>query len=268
MLSQTRTLSTGAPQGCGFSPILFTLFTNDCRSQNNSNIIIKFSDDTTLEGLIKNSDETAYRSEVQHMVTWCQDNDLELNVTKTKELIIDFRAKKTPHSPLVINGENVEVVNSFKFLGTTIADTLKWENNISLAVKKAQQRLHFLRQLKRFGVSQPILAQFYRAVVESVLTFSVTVWYGGATEHDKHLLDSVVKTASHLVGCQLPSVSSIYESRVSKRAANIIRDTTHPANHLFQLLPSGRRYRTIRAKTNRQRDSFFHEAVRILNNFK
>ena len=41
--------------------------------------------------------------------------------------------------------------------------------------KKAQQHMFFLRQLKKFRVNKTILTQFYRAVIESVLTFSITV---------------------------------------------------------------------------------------------
>jgi hypothetical protein len=36
-------------------------------------------------GLTTNSDETAYREEVRDLLVWSQDNNLSLNVTKTKE---------------------------------------------------------------------------------------------------------------------------------------------------------------------------------------
>ena len=56
-----------------------------------------------------------------------------------------------------IAGEVVEEVKSFKFLGTTISSDLKWDENFSSAIKKAHQRLFFLRQLKKFKVSHSIL---------------------------------------------------------------------------------------------------------------
>ncbi len=55
--SSTTTLSTGAPQGCVLSPLLFTLLTHDCTAKFSSNHIIKFADDTTVVGLISNNDE-------------------------------------------------------------------------------------------------------------------------------------------------------------------------------------------------------------------
>ncbi len=36
-------------------------------------------------------------------------------------------------------------------------------------VKKAQQRLYFLRQLRKFNLPQELLNQLYSAIIESVL---------------------------------------------------------------------------------------------------
>ncbi|KAK3567736.1 hypothetical protein QTP86_024052, partial [Hemibagrus guttatus] len=46
-LSSTTILSTGAPQGCVLSPLLFTLLTHDCAAMHHSNHIVKFTDDMT-----------------------------------------------------------------------------------------------------------------------------------------------------------------------------------------------------------------------------
>ncbi|KAK3573704.1 hypothetical protein QTP86_032060, partial [Hemibagrus guttatus] len=59
--SSTTTLSTGAPQGCVLSPLLYTLLTHDCAAMHSSNYIVKFADDTTVVGLISKNDESAYR---------------------------------------------------------------------------------------------------------------------------------------------------------------------------------------------------------------
>jgi hypothetical protein len=54
-------------------------------ARHDSNTIIKFADDTTVVGLITDNDETAYREEVRDLSEWCQNNNLSLNVTETKE---------------------------------------------------------------------------------------------------------------------------------------------------------------------------------------
>ena len=55
---------------------------------------------TTVVGLIKDKYETAYREEVSDLALWCQDNNLSLNVSKTKELIVDYRKMRAEHTPV------------------------------------------------------------------------------------------------------------------------------------------------------------------------
>ncbi|KAI3352414.1 hypothetical protein L3Q82_005373 [Scortum barcoo] len=65
-----------------------------------------------------------------------------------------------------------------RFLGSTISQDLKWESNIDAIRKKAQQRMSFLLQLRKFNLSQELLIQFYTAIIQSVLCTSITVWFG------------------------------------------------------------------------------------------
>ena len=51
-LSKPVILNTGAPQGCVLSPFLFTLFTNDCVSGNQSVRVVKLSDGTSVIGCV------------------------------------------------------------------------------------------------------------------------------------------------------------------------------------------------------------------------
>ena len=163
--------------------------------------------------------------------------------------------------PLDIGEQQDELVDSFKFLGTTIANTLKWDINAETIAKKAQQRMFFLCQLKKFRVNKTILTQFYQAVIESVLTFSITVSFGSARIHSKNMLERIVKTASKITGSKLPSIESIYTTRTLRKATTIISDSTHPANHLFESFPSGKRFRSINTRITHFSNSFYSTAV-------
>jgi hypothetical protein len=73
-------------------------------ARHNSNTIIKFADDTTVVGLIPYNDETAYREEVRDLAVWCHDNNVSLNVNRTKELILHYRRRRAEQAhikPLV-----------------------------------------------------------------------------------------------------------------------------------------------------------------------
>ncbi|KAK3524842.1 hypothetical protein QTP86_007580 [Hemibagrus guttatus] len=181
--SNSRTTSTGAPQGCVLSLLLFSLYTNDCTSTDPSVKLLKFTDDTTVIGLIQDGLlESAYRQEIEQLAAWCSRNNLELNTLKTVEMIVDFRRNTPALPPLTIMNSTVPTVESFRFLGTTISQDLKWDTHIDATIKKAQQRLYFLRQLRKFNLPQELLTHFYSAVIESVLCTSITDLYSGHGE--------------------------------------------------------------------------------------
>ncbi len=74
-----------------------------------------------------------------------------------------------------------------------------------------------------------------------------------------------MNTAAKIIGAPLPSILDTFLARCSSKTNNIVKDPTHPSHSLFQLLPSGRRYRSIRARSARLLNSFFPQAVRALN---
>ena len=75
-------------------------------------------------------------------------------------------------------------MQSFKFLGVHISDDLSWSVNTSALVKKAQQRLHFLRVLRREHLNAQLLVTFYRSTIESLLTYAVALQLHGGRQEE------------------------------------------------------------------------------------
>ncbi len=263
--SSPLVLNTGAPQVCVLSPLLYSLYSHDCTATNSSNVIVKFVDDTTVIGLITDNDETAYREEMSTPTKWCQENHLSLNIDKTKELVVDFRRQSREHTPITIDKTPVEQVNSFKFLSVHITEDLTWSAHTDAVLKKAHQRLFFLRRLRKFGTSHSILRFFYTCTVESILTGCITAWFGNSTAGNRKALQRVVRTARHIVGGELPSLQDIYTRRCVRKARRITEDSSHPSHSLLSLLPSGRCLHGIRSRTSWLRDSFFPQTIRLMN---
>eukprot|EP00061_Rhincodon_typus_P008449 g31052.t1 len=119
------------------------------------------------------------------LVTWYNENNLSLNVSKTEELIINFRKKGGEHTLIYIKGTEGERVKSIKFLRVTMCDDLAWTFYVNATVKKAQQHLFFLRKLRKFA------------------------WYGNSSSQDGRKLQKVVCTAQTITEADLPSTDSI-----------------------------------------------------------
>ena len=97
--------------------------------------------------MITDADETAYREEVRNLVVWCQDSNLFLNISKNKELIMDYRRKRLEHDPIQIDGAVVEWVESFMFLVVlnmvhTHLHSHKEGTTAPLPSQKAEKRHH------------------------------------------------------------------------------------------------------------------------------
>ena len=102
------------------SPNIYSLYTKDTRSEYDSNVLIKYSDDAAVVVCLNGSDSfLAYENTFSMISVWCKENFLELNVCKTKELCIDFRTSGQFDVPLSIGGEAVEVTDTFKYIGIT-----------------------------------------------------------------------------------------------------------------------------------------------------
>ncbi len=196
---------------------------------------------------------------------WCIENNLALNITKTKELIIDCRRKKTDIQSLFINGDCVERTSNFRFLGIHLNDDLTWSTNTTATIEKAHQRLYFLRILGYNQLAQKLLVSFYRCSIESILTYCICVWFSTCTVAEKKALQGVVNTAQKIIGCPLPSLEDRCSSHCVRKANNILRDPSHPGQTHFELLPSGRHYRLIKTLSNRLKNCFYPRAITALN---
>ena len=264
-LSSQLQTSTGAPQGTVLAPVLFTLYTNDC-SGSSITPFIKYSDDTALVDL--SDSDTVYFDEVSRFNVWCKDNYLDLNVSKTKEMLIDFRKHGVSVPDLYIDGVKVERVSEYKYLGTVIDDKLNFSSNTKCLHKKCQSRIYLLQKLRNLDVNTFILKTFYRSFIESILTFSFICWYTSLSMEDKKKVDRVVNVCGKIVGESQESLSVLYQKRCLQKAKCIISDDTHALNPKFDLLPSGRRYREPFFRLKRTKNSFIPQAVKLLNGKK
>ena len=137
---------TGSPQGCVLSAPLYFLYTDDCRSKQENSYLIKFSDDSALLSLLQGTQD-GHGAALDGFMDWKDDSYLDLNVGKTREMI-DFRGQGYTHVAVQIHDEPVEIINSYKYLGTIFKDTLKWDLNTEAITKKGHQRLYLLRKLR------------------------------------------------------------------------------------------------------------------------
>ena len=159
---------------------------------------IKYVDDTTLFEISKEASDSSLQSATTSAITWSDDNDMKINASKTKEMLICFARKHTPQVPqLVVNSTIVERVHTCTLLGIELCDTLTWHGHIDKIVKKANTRLFYLRQLKRAKLAASDIISAYLTIMRPILEYACQVWHPGLTEEQHNLLEGIqIRTLS------------------------------------------------------------------------
>ena len=71
----------------------------------------------------------------------------------------------------------------------------------------------------------------YRSLVESILSFNITAWYGNLSVKNKNKLSKIVNIAEKVIGKSQKQLCNIFDSAVLRKAKHITADTS--------LTPSG-----------------------------
>ena len=151
---------------------------------------------------------------------WSSDNRMKLNADKCKELRISFAKTKTsPIPPVIVNGNELEVVQH-----------AKWNQHISDVVKKASKRLYFLVQLKRARVSPNDLVLFYVSCIRSVLIYAAPVFYFSLPQYLQRELERVQKRALSII-----SPGKVYDEALE--AAGVVPLHYPYRRYLLHFLP-------------------------------
>ncbi|XP_073674252.1 uncharacterized protein [Garra rufa] len=266
-VSDVVVCSTGAPQGTVLSPFLFTLYTSDFKYNSFHCHLQKFSDDTAIVGCVSGENEQEYRGVISDFVCWCEENHLLLNTSKTKEMVLDFRRNPPSHIPVCIQGLDIEIVDTFKYLGVHLNNKLDWSTNTDALYRKGQSRLHLLRRLRSFGVCRELLRTFYDTVVASVVLYSIVCWAGSSSDRDRKRLNKLVKRAGSVLGCTLDTIEEVAERRMLVKLSSIMDNPSHPMHHTVEALSSSFSTRLLhpQCKKERYRQSFLPTAIRLYN---
>ena len=186
----------GLRKGTRLGPVLFLLIVNDLAGRSS---YWKYVDDITISEVVPHGFPSAIQDDLDSIAAWVEENCMNLNPKKCKNMRLSFLAKDLDVLRLTVNDTYLEKVSVHQVLGITLCDNLKWGQNTKKIVDKACKRLYLLRVLKRAGFPLDHLITIYCALVRSVLGYACQVWSSRVQSHLKQQLKRVQKRALTII---------------------------------------------------------------------
>jgi hypothetical protein len=149
-VSEAINVQLGVPQGSVLGPLLFILYINDMNNAIKHATLNLFADDTLLYIAADNLKDAVEKlnEDLRMLSVWLNLNKLKLNVQKTKCMVITFKQNVQTHLYKVkIDGEELEYVDSIKYLGVIIDERLKFNKNVDQIEKKIAKKINFVKRL-------------------------------------------------------------------------------------------------------------------------
>ena len=181
--SSHHTVLCGIPQGSVLGPLMFNIFINDIIKASSKFNFILYADDTTLVSTLENFGtlnnvaelEQAINCEISKISSWLVSNMLVLNVAKSKLMLFFKSSKRPPKLTLTINGDIIEQVEEFNFLGITVDQIVNWDAHITKISIKLARVIGILHKLKRTFL-QHILCTIYNSLIHPPFIYGLYLW--------------------------------------------------------------------------------------------
>ena len=215
---------------------------------------------------------------------WTNNQKMRLNEEKTKQMIFNFTNNYQFSTRNMVNNKNVEIIEKTKLLGTVITSDLKWEENTSLLVKKANARMQLLRKCASFSKDKDELKNIYILFIRSILEQSCVLWHSSLTQEDSNNLERVQKSAVKVIlndefeeyelGLQNLNLQTLHDRRITLCGNFALQSTTH--ERLFSMFPKNEKeinseirnpehFKVNMALTERYKNSSIPYMQRLLN---
>ena len=114
-------------------------------------------------------------------------------------MVVNYTDSYQFHTRIQLKGQNVQIVDKMKILGTIITDQISWTENCNLLIKKVNARMQLIRKVRSFGSTPQEMVELWKTFCRSILEQTCVVWDSGLTNKNIEDLERTQKTFVKLI---------------------------------------------------------------------
>ena len=175
----------GVPQGSVISPTLFLIMINDVFDdlpQNNP--YLKFSlyaDDLAIYSKHPEPEGATrlLQGALDRVAHWCDTWGLKIAPAKSATMLIcKQNSRRISDLPLVLGGETIKPVSSFKYLGVTLDSGLSFTPHFIDLKQRCARRLNLMKSLagRNWGGDRSTLLKMYTSLIRPILDYNAFIF--------------------------------------------------------------------------------------------
>ena len=170
---------SGVPQGSVIGPLLFLIYVNDVCTVNLSSDcrLTMYADDILMFKPIECAEDfTAFQEDINSISDWVDINYLQFNVQKCKFTLVSRRKNQLMYPDLLLCGQPLQRVDTYKYLGLLVSSDLSWSDHVSSIRSKARKLLGMLYRRFYAHSNSDALFHLYQSLVRPHLEYASSVW--------------------------------------------------------------------------------------------
>ena len=175
--SEPGTIGRGVRQGCPLSPLLFSIYAEAMMKEAMTELdegirvggelikSVRFADDKSMI----TSSEEGLKSMMNRLNNTAKKYGMKINVKKTKAMIVTKGSGKTMN--IVLDGQQVEQVSSFKYLGTIMNENATCIEEVKARIGMAKTAFNRMKELTRNGLNGELKKRMIKTLIWPVALY-------------------------------------------------------------------------------------------------
>jgi hypothetical protein len=159
-----------------------------------------YADDAKIgKTVVKVEDCISLQKDLDNIIHWGTTWGLTFSPNKCKCMSFCYsKNKQIINYTYVMDGTDIQKVNQFTDLGLVVTNNLSWDNHINTCIKKANQRLGFVKRTIGYSCSVEVKLMSYKSLIRPIVEYCSILWSGG-TKKQLLKVESLQRRASKFI---------------------------------------------------------------------